>query len=246
MYHAILATAFTTHFSPRAPSLGMTEVLIKQDEVRSALADVRSGLDYFERVLDTVDTGNGPISRGYIDLVGALMIRGSVDVWYRGEYIAVPFRRLSEWFRNPMTITAERHQVDETIVRRWADREIDESGGTMNLPCNHPGCRRMRTLAFYGPQEMQAAEVKSESAIWYCHHHRLPAWQSQNALGDDHVMALKRVHNLPGCSRQQLGAKKSDTDFLVSLGLLSMSTHNAHIGGRASRSTLLTKAGDMF
>ncbi|WP_192386556.1 hypothetical protein [Burkholderia cepacia] len=207
--------------------------MIKQDEVRSALADVRSGLAHFERLLDTVDTGNGPISHGYIDLVGALMIRGSVDVWYRGEYIAVPFRRLSEWFRNPMTITAERHQVDEATVRRWADREIDESGGTMDLPCNHPGCRRTRTLAFYGPQEMHAAEVKSALAIWYCHHHRLPAWQSQKALSDDHVMALKRVHDLPGCSRQQLGAKKSDTDFLLSLGLLSMSTHNAHIGGRA-------------
>ncbi|WP_260431367.1 hypothetical protein [Burkholderia contaminans] len=63
--------------------------MIKQDEVRSALADVRSGLAYFERVLDTVDTGNGPISRGHIDLVGALMIRGSVDVWYRGEYIPI-------------------------------------------------------------------------------------------------------------------------------------------------------------
>ncbi len=202
-------------------------------QVRSAIADVRNGLAHFERVLDVADSGDRSISYGYIDLVGALMTRGSVDVWYRGDYIAVPFRQLSEWFRDPMTIAAKRYEVDEATFRRWADHEIDESGGVTATPCNHKGCRQTRTLAFYDPHEMRDAEEKAASGIWYCHHHRLSAWQSRKALGDEHLMVLKRVHDLPGCNRQQLGAKKSDTDFLISLGLLSAPAQNAHAGGRA-------------
>lgn len=211
-------------------SLSLDEALI---QVRSAIADVRTGLVHFEHLLDVADSGDRSIPYGYIDLVSALMMRGSVDVWYRGEYIAIPFRRLSEWFRDPMTIAAERYQVDEAIFRRWADHEIDESGGVTAIPCNHKGCRQKRTLAFYDPQEMHAAEVKAASAIWYCHHHRLPAWQSQKALSDDHLLVLKRISDSPGCSRQQLGAKKTDTDFLISIGLLSAPERNAHTGGRA-------------
>ena len=161
------------------------------------------------------------------------MLRGSVDVWYRGEYIAVPLRRLSEWLRDPATVAAERYQVDEETFRRWADYELDGGTGATSVPCNHQGCRQTRTLTFCAPNEMQTAEVKVASGIWYCHRHRLSAWQSGNALGDDHLVILQRVHDSPGCNRQQLGAKKSDTDFLISIGLLLAPLPETGRSGRA-------------
>lgn len=67
-------------------------------KVRSAVADVRTGLVRFERMLDSFESGKGQVSRGYLDLISTLMTRGSVDVWYHGEYIAVPFHRLPNGF----------------------------------------------------------------------------------------------------------------------------------------------------
>lgn len=55
-------------------------------------------------MLDSFESGDEQISRGYLDLISTLMLRGSVDVWYHGEYIAVPFQRLPEWFRDPTAI----------------------------------------------------------------------------------------------------------------------------------------------
>lgn len=202
-------------------------------QVRSAVADVRTGLVHFEQVLDALDAGDRRVSRGYLDLVSALMLRGSVDVFYRGEYIAVPLRRLPEWFRDPAAIAAERHQVDDETFRRWADHELDGSTGMTFMPCNHRGCRQTRLLTFYDPHEMQTAEVKATSGIWYCHHHRLSAWHSEMALGDDHLALLQRVYESPGCSRQKLGAKKNDTDFLISIGLLTAPERGAHVSRRA-------------
>ncbi|OXI86004.1 hypothetical protein CFB50_15375 [Burkholderia sp. AU33423] len=202
-------------------------------QVRSAVADVRAGLAHFERMLDAIDAGDRHVSRGYLDLVSALMLTGSVDVRYRGDYITVPLRRLSDWFRDPGTIAAERYEVDETTFRRWADHELSDGAGMIFLPCMQQGCRQTRMLTFYDPQEMQTAEAKAASGIWYCHHHRLFAWQSENALGGDHLVLLQRVRDFPGCNRQQLGAKKGETDFLVSIGLLLVQLPGADGSGRA-------------
>lgn len=204
---------------------------IRLDEVssraRSAIADVRAGLAHFERVLDSLDRGDQHVSRGYIEMIDALMEGGSVDIWYRGEYITVPFRHLYDWFEDPIRIGAQRYQIDETPFRRWADCELADGAGMTSVPCNHTGCRQTHLLTFYDPHEMQRADARAASEIWYCHHHRVNAWQSANALGDEHVELLKRVHDMPGCNRQQLAAKKCDTDFLISVGLLQSATQSS-------------------
>ncbi|MCW3675591.1 hypothetical protein [Burkholderia cenocepacia] len=41
-----------------------------------------------------------------------------------------------------------------------------------------------------------------------------------SVLGAEHLATLRRVRENPGCTRQHLGAKKKDTDFLISIGLL--------------------------
>lgn len=191
-------------------------------KVRSAVADVRTGLVRFERMLDSFEAGKGQVSRGYLDLISTLMLRGSVDVWHHGEYIAVPFHRLPEWFRDPTSIAAEHYRINEATFRRWVDHhELDCGAGTISMACNHRNCRQTRTLAFYDPREMQIAESKAASGIWYCHRHRMSVWQSEEALSDEHLEVLQRVRDAPGCTRQHLGAKKADTDFLISIGLLS-------------------------
>ncbi|MFM0247800.1 hypothetical protein [Paraburkholderia sediminicola] len=199
-------------------------------QARSAVADVRAGLANFERVLDSFERGDRRISRGYIEMIDALVVRGSVDVWYRGEYMTVPFRQLSEWIKDPIRMGAERHQIDEVQFRRWANSELVDFEGTASVPCNHTGCRQTRVLTFCDPREMQHAEVRAASEIWYCHHHRQHAWHSERALGDQHIELLKQVHDVPGCSRQQLAVKKRDTDFLVSIGLVQSATRSS---GRA-------------
>ncbi|EMD9440478.1 hypothetical protein VXE32_004517 [Burkholderia cepacia] len=189
-------------------------------KVRSAVADVRTGLVRFEQMLDSFESGTEQVSRGYLDLISTLMLRGSVDVWYHGEYIAVPFHRLPEWFRDPTAIVAEHFRVTAATFRQWVDHELDCGAGVISIPCNHPNCRLIRKLAFSSPREMQMAEAKAASEIWYCHRHRMLAWQSERALGTEHLAILRRVRDSPGCTRQRLGAKKGETDFLVSIGLL--------------------------
>ncbi len=190
--------------------------------VRSAVADVRIELVRFEQMLDSFESGEGPVSPGYLDLISTLMLRGSVDVWYHGEYIAVPFHRLPEWFRDPTAIAAEHYRINGATFRRWVDHQEHDCGaGAISMTCNHRNCRQTRTLTFYDPREMQIAESKAASGIWYCHRHRMLAWQSEEALSDEHLEVLQRVRNTPGCTRQLLGAKKADTDFLISIGLLS-------------------------
>ncbi len=210
--------------------------------VRSAVADVRTGLNRFEHMLNALVADDQHVSRSYVDLIGALVLRGTVDVWYRGEYIAVPLHRLPEWFRDPAAVAADQYQVDDATFRRWADCELDGGAGLTSVPCNYHGCRKYRPLTFYDPHEMQIAEGKAASGVWYCHHHRLPVWSSEQALSDDHLMFLRRVHDSPGCNRQQLGAKKGDTDFLISIGLLL--THSSEARGNArALSFHLTDAG---
>jgi hypothetical protein len=196
-------------------------------QTRSAVADVRAGLANFERILDSFERGDRRISLGYIEMIDALMVRGSVDVWYRGEYMTVPFRRLSEWIEDPVRIGAEHFQIDEAQFRRWADSELVDAEGVASVPCDHKGCRQTRVLTFCDPHEMQRAEVRAASEIWYCHHHRQHAWDSKRALGDQHVEILKRVHDVPGCNRQKLAVKKRDTDFLISIGLLQAATQSS-------------------
>lgn len=202
-------------------------------KIRSAVAEVRTGLVRFERMLNSLESGEGQLSRGFVDLISTVVLSGAVDVWYHGEYIAVPFRRLPEWLIDPTAIAAEHYRISEATFRRWVDHELDGGVGAVSLQCNHRNCRRTRTLAFYDPREMQIAESKATSGVWYCHHHRMLAWQSEEALSDEHLGILQRVHNMPGCTRQYLEAKKGDTDFLISIGLLSEKLPGTCGNGRA-------------
>ncbi|MFM0670250.1 hypothetical protein [Paraburkholderia sediminicola] len=160
-------------------------------------------------------------------MIDALLASGSVDVWYRGEYITVPFRQLSEWIEDPVRMGAERYQINEVQFRRWADSELIDAEGMTSVPCNHKGCRQTRVLTYCDPHEMQRAKVRAASEIWYCHHHRQNAWRLERALGDQHVELLKRVHDVPGCNRQRLAVKKRDTDFLIAIGLLQSATRSS-------------------
>ncbi|WP_244117671.1 hypothetical protein [Burkholderia contaminans] len=210
-------------------------------DVRSTVMNVIDGLNLIAQSLETCGTENSTVSHGHFEVVARTLLNGSVDVWYRGRYMTIPLRHLTEWFRDPAKIGAANFQVAEPVFRRWMDCEQDNGVGSTFVPCNRMGCGLRRMLAFYDPHEMQHAESRAASEIWYCHHHRFSAWESDGALGDEHIELLRRARVTPGCSLVQLGGQKRDTDFLMSIGLL---TSPAPVtGNRKTYAFQLTAAG---
>ncbi|MCA8449014.1 hypothetical protein [Burkholderia vietnamiensis] len=213
-------------------------------DVRSVVGDVVNGLADISEMLARCEDGNTDVSRGHLEMIERTLLGGSIDVWYRGRYVSIPFRRLSEWFRDPVVIGASRYQVTEEAFRRWIDCDHEHGVGQIFLSCSHAGCKQRRMLTFYDPVEMQQMERRAASETWYCHHHRLLVWESSKSLSDDHVDLLLRVHRAPGLNREQLNSMKRDTDFLMSIGLLASAPLVA--GSRRAFSFHLTLQGSDF
>ncbi|KVH09161.1 hypothetical protein WS84_19845 [Burkholderia anthina] len=210
-------------------------------DVRSTVMNVIGGLNSIAQMLEAYGADNASVSRGHFEVMARTLLNGSVDVWYRGRYMTVPLRQLTDWFNDPVKIGAANFDVAESVFRRWMNCEHENGVGSIFVPCNHTGCGLRRMLSFYDPREMQQAESRAASEIWYCHHHRLPAWESYGILGDEHLDLLKRVHDTPGCSLAQLGGQKRDTDFLMSIGVLASFSPAA--GNRKTYAFQLTSSG---
>ncbi|MCA7954551.1 hypothetical protein LGM43_30230 [Burkholderia seminalis] len=211
-------------------------------DVRSVVGDVVNGLVDISEMLAQCEDGGTDVSRGHLEMIERTLLGGSVDVWYGGRYVSIPFRRLSEWFRDPVVIGAARYQVTEEAFRRWIDCDHEHGVGQIFLSCSHAGCKQRRMLTFYDPVEMQQMERRAASETWYCHHHRLSAWESSKSLSDDHVELLRRVYRAPGLNREQLKSLKRDTDFLTSIGLLASASPAG--GNRRSYAFHLTAQGE--
>ncbi|WP_260431143.1 hypothetical protein [Burkholderia stagnalis] len=210
-------------------------------EARFVVSTVMDGLRRVTEVLESCDTGSASVSRGQLEMISRTLLNGSVNVWYRGRYLTVPLRSLSEWFLDPARIGAANYQVEESTFRRWMDCEDEHGVGNAFVTCSRDGCRQRRVLTFYDPTEMQHMERRATSEIWYCHHHRLAAWDASRSLGDGHMTLLKRIYRSPGCSRVQLEGDKRDTDFLASIGLLTSVVPT--VGNRRTCSFHLTQQG---
>ncbi|MCO1366986.1 hypothetical protein [Burkholderia multivorans] len=210
-------------------------------EARLVVSNAVDGLSRVTEVLKSCDTENASVSRGHLEMISRTLLNGSVDIWYRGRYLTVPLRSLSDWFLDPARIGAANYQVEESTFRRWMDCEHEHGVGNTFVTCNHEGCRQRRMLTFYDPTEMQQMERRAALEIWYCHHHRAIAWDAFRSLGDGHMTLLKRIYRSPGCNRVQLEGDKRDTDFLASIGLLISVVPTA--GKRRTCSFHLTQQG---
>ncbi|RQU90647.1 hypothetical protein DF053_03360 [Burkholderia cepacia] len=210
-------------------------------DVCSVVSNAVDGLSKVMEVLESCAAGNTSVSRGHLEIITSTLLSGAVDVWYRGRYLAIPLRHLADWFLDPARIGAASYQVDESAFRRWMDCEHEHGVGTTFVTCGHEGCRQRRMLTFYDPTEMQQMERRAASEIWYCHHHRLAAWETSRSLGDGHLTLLTRIYRIPGCSRVQLEGEKRDTDFLASIGLLT--SVGPTTGNRRTCSFHLTQLG---
>lgn len=210
-------------------------------KARLVVSNAMNGLGRVTEVLESCGTGSASVSRGHLEMITSTLLNGSVDVWYRGRYLTVPLCSLSAWLLDPAETGAANYQVDESTFRRWMDCEQEHGVGHTFVACNHDGCRQRRVLTFYDPTEMRQMERRAMSEIWYCHHHRLAAWNVSRSLGDGHITLLKRIYRSPGCNRVQLEGDKRDTDFLASIGLLISVTPTA--GKRRACSFHLTQQG---
>ncbi|RQR59351.1 hypothetical protein DIE18_18100 [Burkholderia sp. Bp9125] len=210
-------------------------------DVRSVVSNAMDGLTKVTEVLESCNAGNTSVSRGHLEMITSTLLNGSVDVWYRGRYLAIPLRHLSDWFLDPTRIGAASYHVDESAFRRWMDCEQEHGVGHTSVACSHDGCRQRRTFTYYDPTEMQQMERRAASEIWFCHHHRLAAWEGSRSLGDEHLTLLKRIDRNPGCNRVQLDGDKRETDFLSSIGLVTSVVPTA--GNRRACSFHLTQQG---
>ncbi|HEM7895993.1 MULTISPECIES: hypothetical protein [Burkholderia] len=210
-------------------------------DVQSVVSDVVGGLTEVSEMLSLFDAGKKNVSHGHAEMVATTLLNGSVDVWYRGRYLTVPLRQLTAWFRNPVEIGAERFHVAEPVFRRWMDSEQEQGAGHLFLQCSHADCKQRRMLTFYDPREMQQMERRVASEIWYCHRHRLVAWEASQSLSDEYRELLALVYRSPGCNREQLKCLKRDTDFLMSIGLLTSAPPAS--GGRKAYAFRLTSQG---
>lgn len=91
---------------------------------------------------------------------------------------------------------------------------------TAKVPCNHPGCNMQKGIPFRDPAEMLQAENCAKQEIWYCHHHRKPAFTSEGILSDETLPLLQLISRSPGLTQTATGARKDDLSFLEETGLI--------------------------
>lgn len=87
----------------------------------------------------------------------------------------------------------------------------------VGVPCNHPGCSMERQVGVSTPLEMKNAIHRVSLEIWYCHHHREEAFNTDRALSDCYLPLLERVFQQPGISKTDAVTKTSDTEASIGL-----------------------------
>lgn len=137
---------------------------------------------------------------------------------------------------------AQVHDVSEQQLIAYEERTADGRDAYTEIPCNHAGCRMAKTISFYSPAEMQVADRRAASEIWYCRHHRTEAYRQNGALSDLYLAFLDAIAANPGCNLASTGYKRGDLDFLESIGLVRSEVTNSN-SRQFSYRLFLTAAG---
>jgi len=183
------------------------------------LADTVDALRDIEVMLEKHSAIDCDGRAGHLDLITKMLVGGGVDMFYRGTYLRIPLARLGPWLRDPAVSAARNFGVEKTAFGQWSDISNEQGVGSTVQACGYPGCQMTKTIIFEDPAQMAAAERSKSSGLWFCHHHRLAAWQKSGVLGDKFVEILAQMNMMPGASRTKLAATKQDMEFLESIGL---------------------------
>jgi hypothetical protein len=114
--------------------------------------------------------------------------------------------------------------VTSKVISRWKKLFGDRNHVDMYkvIGCSKNSCKMTHDMPCDNPAMMRFAEMYAVNCKWYCHHHKLAAWETERALTSNLFPALMKLQNSPGCNKSKLPCKQGDIDFLLAIGLITV------------------------
>lgn len=112
-------------------------------------------------------------------------------------------------------------ELGDPLKWRRKEWEIAKSVG-VHISCGHPGCRNAKTISCSSPVQLRYARKSAQCEIFYCHSHRLVAWEKLGIVPDFLLPNLRLVQKLGACNKAKSRLAQGAMDFLVEIGLLSI------------------------
>ena len=140
----------------------------------------------------------------------------------------------------------------KTVIRptleeanQWKEGEWRESNGFLvEVPCVHRNCKMTKTIPCHSPTQLRYAQRSANQEKWYCHHHKLAAWENDREISSDLLPYLQALNEAPGCNKAKLGCKQRDINFLLAIGLISVDT--VPLGTKIGYEIELTEQGEQY
>jgi hypothetical protein len=108
-------------------------------------------------------------------------------------------------------------------AKHWTDDEWQQHHGfSIEVPCRHSGCRMRKHISCYSPTQFKYGLRIAGQEKWYCHHHKLMAWENSREISTDLLPYLKFINDTPGANKAKLRCKQRDLNFLLAIGLISV------------------------
>jgi hypothetical protein len=130
----------------------------------------------------------------------------TINAWWNGRLVSIDVDSLDTANASRLAL-AEQYGVSEQVFLRYEQRIASQYGTYVYVPCNHRGCSMNKNVGFHNPIEMLEAERRAANELWYCHHHREPAFVEDGVLSDEFFPVLERIRHSPGCTQKDTGAK---------------------------------------
>lgn len=144
-----------------------------------------------------------------------------VKVWWNGDITSIDIDNLDATNAARLALASQFGVSEQTIIRfEKLKGGANGLGAGIHVPCNHPGCSMSKSIWFKTPVEMNEAEQRASTEIWYCHHHREVAFSDEGALSDELLPVLQRISRSPGLTQTATGAKRDEIAFLEAAGLI--------------------------
>ena len=191
-------------------------------EAKKIIASTVAALQLCERRLDAHSKEIADVDLLRDELIVSTLLDIHVCLYFSAGFINIHFPDFSAWLNDPITMATKNFEVDAKTFCRWAkaNEEAQGSGGGASMTCRHEGCKMSNSVRWQTPAEMQNAELTASREVWYCHYHQQKAWDLHRVLSYDLVQLLSTVQAMHSCNKAKLGGKRSDVDFLISIGLI--------------------------
>jgi hypothetical protein len=157
---------------------------------------------------------------------------------------------VKSFIENPDLWYARMAAVELDVYRLYLKHADERGMGRVYAGCNYKGCGSSYPVAFHSARAFVESQSRANQMLWYCHHHRLAAWETDKVLGDDVLDVLYRISKTPACSKTEAlgchGTASQILEFLDAIGLVEMRSPGDRGRSHGKYAISLTVAGTSY